>query len=95
MMSVGVVAAGATRFTLTSSSASRSDILGSSSTGKSGSRISSGRNSVWITVTSRLAKSLTRNAASCILLRIAHCTMAMPSAKVPGAQRPPDLWCDP
>jgi hypothetical protein len=53
---------------------------------ESGSRISSGRNSVWITVASRLVKSLTRNAASCILLRIAHCTMAMPSAKVPGAE---------
>lgn len=47
--------------------------------GKSGSRISSGHNKVWITITSRLPKSLTRKAASRVLLRNVKCTIAIRS----------------
>ena len=53
-----------------------------SSTGKSGSRISSGHNSVWTIITSRLLKSLTRSAASRVLLRSAKFTMATRSDSI-------------
>ncbi|CFS29156.1 Uncharacterised protein [Mycobacterium tuberculosis] len=50
-----------------------------SSTGKSGSRISSGHSNVCTIITSRLPKSLTRNAASLVLLRSVKCTIAIRS----------------
>ncbi|SKU33810.1 Uncharacterised protein [Mycobacteroides abscessus subsp. abscessus] len=53
-----------------------------SNTGKSGSRISSGHSRVWMIITWRSPKSLTRSAASLVLLRNAKCTIATRSVCV-------------